>query len=342
MGFGAIVKNLRKQSNMTQERLAELLSISPQAVSRWETDVAMPDISLLPPLANLFNVTTDYLLGMDSYARDLRKKEYEEAYFEYWKNEDKEGNYQIALKAVSEYPGNMEYLKWLADNEFYISFNRNEKERVEFLESAVHLYKMVLNNSNNRLYNETLHMLVLTLSNLKRLEEAKDYAMMQEDGGKRAELLCLCLEGEELLKHKQKLAFDKFISFKTYFCNENDISTHDALINIFHTLFPDGKFNYLYEELEYHHFMKCKLYCVKGDKENAITEFDNALLYAKKMMEYRKQNKFFFTSKYFDHLEGDVYHDKNFNDVEELISIISTDECFNIIRNNDKIKEILK
>ena len=63
MTFGQTIKVLRKEANMTQESLAELLSISPQAVSRWETDAAMPDISLLPPLANLFNVTTDYILG---------------------------------------------------------------------------------------------------------------------------------------------------------------------------------------------------------------------------------------------------------------------------------------
>ena len=65
MKFGQKIKSLRREANMTQENLAELLSISPQAISRWETDAAMPDVSLLPPLANLFNVTTDYLLNDD-------------------------------------------------------------------------------------------------------------------------------------------------------------------------------------------------------------------------------------------------------------------------------------
>ena len=62
MTFGKTIKELRQNHAMTQERLAELLNISPQAVSRWETGAAMPDISLIPPLANLFGVTTDYLL----------------------------------------------------------------------------------------------------------------------------------------------------------------------------------------------------------------------------------------------------------------------------------------
>lgn len=51
MTFGQRIKELRRNADMTQESLAELLSISPQAVSRWETDMAMPAISLLLPLA---------------------------------------------------------------------------------------------------------------------------------------------------------------------------------------------------------------------------------------------------------------------------------------------------
>ena len=54
MSFAETIKTLRRDSGLTQERLAEILSISPQAVSRWETGVAMPDISLIPPIANLF------------------------------------------------------------------------------------------------------------------------------------------------------------------------------------------------------------------------------------------------------------------------------------------------
>ena len=65
MSFGNIIKKLRLDNNMTQEQLAEVLSISPQAVSRWETNSALPDISLLPAIANYFDVTTDHLLEVD-------------------------------------------------------------------------------------------------------------------------------------------------------------------------------------------------------------------------------------------------------------------------------------
>lgn len=65
MSFGNIIRKLRLDNNLTQEQLAEVLSISPQAVSRWETNAALPDISLLPAIANYFDVTTDFLLEVD-------------------------------------------------------------------------------------------------------------------------------------------------------------------------------------------------------------------------------------------------------------------------------------
>lgn len=54
---------LRRQKNMTQESLAQALGISNQAVSKWESGQCCPDISLLPELAALFEVSVDELLG---------------------------------------------------------------------------------------------------------------------------------------------------------------------------------------------------------------------------------------------------------------------------------------
>ena len=132
MTIGMRIKNLRKNANMTQENLADFLSISPQVVSRWETDVAMPDITFLPAIANIFNVTTDYLLGMEDYQKNARKCKYDEAYNDYWKCDDKEGNYKIALEAVGEYPGNMQYVEWLASSEYYIGITKKQEEKPAF------------------------------------------------------------------------------------------------------------------------------------------------------------------------------------------------------------------
>ena len=75
MSFGSVLRELRKEKNMTQEQLAQKLSISPQAVSRWETDFAMPDISLIVPIAEIFDVSTDLLLGKTAKAFDLNTEQ---------------------------------------------------------------------------------------------------------------------------------------------------------------------------------------------------------------------------------------------------------------------------
>ena len=62
--FGKRLKTLRKSVDITQEQLADALGISYQAVSKWETGSGLPDISLLPGIAEFFGVSTDWLLGI--------------------------------------------------------------------------------------------------------------------------------------------------------------------------------------------------------------------------------------------------------------------------------------
>lgn len=109
MTFGEIIRKLRRDADLTQERLAEILSISPQAVSRWETDAAMPDVSLLPAIANLFDVTTDYLLGVDlSKKREKINeiREHAEEEFNCRTEEGWERGIQILRDGLKLYPEN--------------------------------------------------------------------------------------------------------------------------------------------------------------------------------------------------------------------------------------------
>lgn len=54
----------RKRLNMTQDKLAEQLGVTAQAVSKWENDQSCPDISMLPKLAGIFGISIDALLGI--------------------------------------------------------------------------------------------------------------------------------------------------------------------------------------------------------------------------------------------------------------------------------------
>ena len=63
MTVGSKIKLLRTNKQITQEQLADVLNISGQAVSKWESDTSSPDISMLPSLADYFGITIDELLG---------------------------------------------------------------------------------------------------------------------------------------------------------------------------------------------------------------------------------------------------------------------------------------
>lgn len=61
--IGNKIKELRKQRGLTQEQLSESIGISFQAVSKWETGVALPDVTLIPKIAGFFGVTTDEIFN---------------------------------------------------------------------------------------------------------------------------------------------------------------------------------------------------------------------------------------------------------------------------------------
>ena len=62
MTFGEKLQSLRQRAGMSQDQLAERLEVSRQAVSRWERDETMPETDKVVALADIFDVTTDYLL----------------------------------------------------------------------------------------------------------------------------------------------------------------------------------------------------------------------------------------------------------------------------------------
>ena len=60
--IGQNIARFRKQKGITQEQLAEICNVSPQAVSKWENDNSCPDVTLLKLLARTFGVSVDELL----------------------------------------------------------------------------------------------------------------------------------------------------------------------------------------------------------------------------------------------------------------------------------------
>lgn len=113
LSIGENIKLFRKSKDITQEQLAEMLGISCQSVSRWESGICYPDMELLPVLAEIFEVTIDKLLGVD----DIAEKKKVDEYLDRFQTAINKGKIDeciaIAREGVAEYPNNYALLNKL-------------------------------------------------------------------------------------------------------------------------------------------------------------------------------------------------------------------------------------
>ena len=72
--IGENIKKLRNQKGVTQERLAESIGVTPQAISRWESESGYPAIEYLPDIASFFGISVDELLGIKLSEREARRE----------------------------------------------------------------------------------------------------------------------------------------------------------------------------------------------------------------------------------------------------------------------------
>ena len=89
MTLGQKLKEIRKRLGLSQEQLAEIINVSRQAITKWENDAGIPDISNLQELSKVFGLTVDYLLNAQNnlpaliMKKELDKEKYGDGSFSY-------------------------------------------------------------------------------------------------------------------------------------------------------------------------------------------------------------------------------------------------------------------
>lgn len=87
LNFSENIVRLRREKKITQEQLADFMGVTKSSVSKWETKQSLPDLLLLPQLANFFDITIDELLG---YEPQLGKEQIQKVYLDLAENFTKE------------------------------------------------------------------------------------------------------------------------------------------------------------------------------------------------------------------------------------------------------------
>lgn len=147
--MGQIIRRLRKERSLTQDELAEQLGVTFQAVSKWENDAGMPDISQIVPLATVFNVSTDVLFGIygrndaEEVKRIIHKAESKLTYP--ITRECIKSHYEELQKGLKKYPSNTLLLTCSLEDGITLAYPEND---VYDAENGEEIYKECVRQAN--------------------------------------------------------------------------------------------------------------------------------------------------------------------------------------------------
>ena len=328
MEIGKKIKELRRGKDMTQEKLADLLGVSYQAVSKWETGVSSPDLSLIVPIARLFGISTDELFGIGS--EEARRAEFDAVYDNYWKKDVAE-TYAVARQAVSEFPGDFKYLEWLASMEYYAAFcddvvkEGGPETFGSMIEKSVKHYVTIIEEcTDSGIRNDALLGIIDSLRHVGRSDEAVKYALLapEKPGYGRDELLEMCTEGAEKLKIRQRIVYAKakellFALRKIWFSSAEKTDCVRAAVdiseNIIKTLVPDGNYCDFYWNLYQLYIERAEICMADDDRDGAVANLAAAKDLALKDDENNTSGRRF-TCTIFDRTDGCEYDELTADD----------------------------
>ena len=139
--FNKKLQSLRKSKKMTQDELANRLSINRGTYANYERGHRQPDFETLIKIADYFEVTTDYLLGRNEYAHGVSKEE-PSVYLQLGLDRDE-------FESLTAYQ--QEALNWAANNDYLQFKNKSDNimDMIERIEIAYEVDKAMKNRKKN-------------------------------------------------------------------------------------------------------------------------------------------------------------------------------------------------
>ncbi len=354
--IGQRIRKLRKKNDLTQEKLADLLGVTYQSVSKWECGVTTPDLSLIGPLTKLLHVTSDELLGLTQTVVDARRAELEEACRKAWIDGggERDGFRKIhdAEEAlVKEFPENMKYLCSFAltvsnrawNYEDYKVF-RSEQER-----AAKYFETVIETTDDERIKCLAIDGITTVLGYLGRQEEAKAYVNLLPDAPVRTkeQIMEQVLCGDEQRKFRQvKLdGLLRELLRRMVYCHADDLEALEHTEDILRSFFPDGNL------LGFHETM----YSIQYNKASALIRRERYDEAVQALTLYREHavladetewnpEPVRYSSPYFDLLETEPCIDGEWGTMThaQAFAINLTDSFFDPLRDRADFRELLE
>lgn len=286
LNIGEKIKMLRKQQDVTQEKLADYLSISYQAVSKWENGSALPDITLVPRIANFFGVSSDELLGMRQDENIEELKQYENMYQENNRLGKILDNVNLSKKVLEKYPRNYQ---WMLNLSYALVQNTATEEQEQyskengFVEEAISLCERIREDCTiDSIRHGATQILCYNYPKIGKADKAIDLANeMPEMIISKEALLSRIYKEEEKIKQDQEnliqmIDFCSGILVELSFeCKElssyEKIRSIEAANTLYQIIFEHDEDSLFYScRLCWNYISLAELWCTTGDKEKAI------------------------------------------------------------------------
>lgn len=289
MSIGTTIKRLRREKGMTQEQLAELLGLSTNAISQWECDKTVPDISNLPVLANIFEVSADILLGID-LAKNKKQAEIEEFKEKYAKlhSQGKTEERVLLSRAMQKKYPNDETVR------HHLMRALQNEDVDKYFEEIVSLGEQLLQSKKTEYRMGAIRGLCLTYLHKGDRKTALQYADMMPPA---EDLHLHVLEGEELVMHCQNYFWkvcDKMYLYlqNLYDCPEAGYTLEEKhsmwkkLYDMVGMIFSDGDFGFYEDRLARISFFMAAQSAKAGEFERALDELEMLIVHLEKLQSF--------------------------------------------------------
>ena len=201
--FGANLRALRNGKGLTQEQAAELLNVSKQSVSRWETGITWPDIAFLPQLASFYGVSVDSLLGADEPVRQAILEKYREAHRAAHHRGDIAAAYELSRALYGRFPNEHEAMSDRMNDAFLMGRAAERPKGREYLNEALAVaerFSRMTEDMEERC--RCIRVCALCCKHLGQPEKAREWMARLPSLWSGIGLCALeVLEGEELEEH---------------------------------------------------------------------------------------------------------------------------------------------
>ena len=289
MSIGSTIKRLRLEKGMTQEQLAEFLGLSTNAISQWECDKTAPDISNLPVLANIFEVSADILLGID-LAKNKKQAEIEEFKEKYAKlhSQGKTEERVLLSRAMQKKYPNDETVR------HHLMRALQNEDVDKYFEEIVSLGEQLLQSKKTEYRMGAIRGLCLTYLHKGDRKTALQYADMMPPA---EDLHLHVLEGDELVMHCQNYfwkIFDKMYVYLLYLIDcpeagytfEEKHSMLKMLYDMIGMIFSDGDFGFFDDRLARISFFMAAQSAKAGKLERALDELEMLIAHLEKLQSF--------------------------------------------------------